>query len=61
MILILNVKRKKLQKRSEKETKYPIQTTRGNPQSKGRYEKKTLKEKERGKRKVKNRGVKDER
>jgi len=46
-MLILNVKRKKLQKRSEKETEYPIPTTRGNPQSKGRYEKKTLKEKER--------------
>jgi len=52
-MLILNVKRKKLQKRSEKETKYPIPTTRGNPQSKSRYEKKTLKEEERGKRKVK--------
>lgn len=51
-MLILNVKGKKLQKRSEKGTKYPTQTIRGNLQSKGRYEK-TLKEEERGKEKEK--------
>jgi len=37
LMLILNVKRKKLQKRSEKGTKHPIPTTRGNLRSKGRY------------------------